>query len=47
MNIITENNVGTLIPVKCGHRGRPNRGEDKIIETLLTTSGFLQINERP
>ena len=39
--VITDNHVGHLIPVKCGHRGKPNRIEERNLNNLLQLSGFL------
>lgn len=39
--VITDNHVGHLIPVKCGHRGKPSRIEEKNLHNLLQLSGFL------
>ena len=39
--IIKGSEVGHLLPLKCGHRGKPNRTEEKILEHLLNESGFL------
>lgn len=33
--------VGHLIQLKCGHRGRPNHAEEKLIENTLRDSGFI------
>jgi hypothetical protein len=33
--IIKDEHVGYLIPMKCGHRGKPNRIEERDLETLL------------
>lgn len=42
---ITSAQVGYLVPVKCGHRGKPNRSEEKMIEALLRQSDFLLFDE--
>lgn len=34
-NLINENHVGHLVPLKCGHRGKPNRSEEKLLENLI------------
>lgn len=33
--VIKDQYVGYLIPMKCGHRGKPNRIEERDLETLL------------
>ena len=33
--------VGWMVPMKCGHRGKPNRSEERLIENLVGDSGFL------
>ena len=38
---MTSENLGNLVPLKCGHRGKPNRSEEKLIENLLHESGFI------
>ena len=40
--IIKDEHVGYLIPMKCGHRGKPNRIEERDLETLLRQSNFLK-----
>jgi len=37
-NPITESQVGHIVPMKCGHRGKPNRAEERLIESLLRHS---------
>ena len=32
---------GHLVHVRCGHRGQPNRAEEKRISRLLRKSGFI------
>lgn len=39
--LIKEEDVGHLLPLKCGHRGKPTRTEEKVIEHLFSISGFL------
>jgi hypothetical protein len=34
-------NQGHLILFNCGHRGKPNRPEEKKISRLLRSSGFI------
>ncbi len=33
--------LGHLLPMKCGHRGKPNRHEERMLENLIRESGFL------
>jgi len=40
-SLIKEEDVGHLLPLKCGHRGKPTRTEEKVIEHLFNISGFL------
>jgi len=40
--IIKDEHVGFLIPMKCGHRGKPSRIEERDLETLLRQSNFLE-----
>ena len=42
-DLVTEKNVGNLVPLKCGHRGKPNRSEEKLIDHLLAESGFNNV----
>lgn len=35
--------LGHLIPMKCGHRGKPNRHEERMLENLIRESGFLDV----
>lgn len=37
---------GHLVVVGCGHRGRPNRMEEKRISRLLRKSGFIPMLEQ-
>jgi len=39
--LFTEREIGHLAPLKCGHRGRPSKAEEKLIENLLRESGFI------
>jgi hypothetical protein len=39
--IIKSEDVGLLLPLKCGHRGKPSRTEEKVLEYFLNESGFL------
>ena len=39
--VIKDKHVGFLLPMKCGHRGKPNRIEERDFENLLRQSGFL------
>mmetsp|Transcript_16137 Transcript_16137/g.11650 ORF Transcript_16137/g.11650 Transcript_16137/m.11650 type:complete len:200 (+) Transcript_16137:618-1217(+) len=32
--------VGDLVPLKCGHRGRPNRSEERMLDNAIRVSGF-------
>ena len=41
-NLISETNVGHLIPLKCGHRGKPNASEERLLEYLLRHSDFME-----
>ena len=36
---------GHLVLVTCGHRGQPNRAEEKRISRLLRKSGFIPMLE--
>ena len=45
--IITDQHIGHLLPVKCGHRGTPNKIEERMLETLLRESCFLDSNSDP
>jgi hypothetical protein len=40
--VIKDEHVGFLIPMKCGHRGKPSRIEERDLETLLRQSNFLE-----
>ena len=44
-DIITDKHVGHLIPMKCGHRGKPNSIEERLLENVLRHSGFMELNE--
>lgn len=39
--VLRAEHIGHLVPVKCGHRGKPNRIEERLLENLLKESGFL------
>lgn len=41
-NLINEDDIGNLVPLKCGHRGKPNPKEEKLLDSLLRDSLFLQ-----
>lgn len=43
-NKLTEAHVGHLFPMKCGHRGKPNASEEKLLENLLRASQFMNIH---
>jgi hypothetical protein len=45
-SVITSNQIGYLISMKCGHRGKPNRTEERLLENLLKESGFLLLDEQ-
>jgi len=30
--------------MKCGHRGKPSRNEERLLENLIRESGFLDSN---
>ncbi len=34
-DVLNQAKLGHLVPMKCGHRGKPNRSEEKLIENLL------------
>lgn len=40
-NIIKESDIGHMVPMKCGHRGRPNKSEEKLLDHLLRDSNFI------
>lgn len=33
--------LGFLVPIKCGHRGKPNKSEERLIDNLILESGFI------
>lgn len=40
-DLLNASQVGHMVPLKCGHRGKPNRSEEKLIDNILKISGFL------
>ena len=39
--LITDKDIGHLLPLRCGHRGKPSRNEERLLENLLRESEFL------
>lgn len=39
--------LGHLVPIKCGHRGKPSRHEERMLDILIRDSGFLDKDENP
>ena len=33
--------IGHLVPLTCGHRSKPSRHEERMLESLIRDSGFL------
>ena len=44
--VILASEVGHLVPMRCGHRGRPSRNEERMLDNLIRESGFLDMPER-
>eukprot|EP00347_Sterkiella_histriomuscorum_P004596 403359863 len=40
-NSISYEHVGHIVPFKQGHKGKPNKSEEKLLENLLRESGFI------
>ncbi|CDW87850.1 UNKNOWN [Stylonychia lemnae] len=40
-NKVSYEHIGYLVPLKCGHKGRPNRAEEKLLENVLRESNFV------
>lgn len=39
--IMPVSELGHLMPMTCGHRGKPSRHEERMLESLIRDSGFL------
>ena len=44
--VIPASEVGYLVPMRCGHRGKPSRNEERMLDNLIRESGFLDMPER-
>jgi hypothetical protein len=44
--MILASEVGYLVPMRCGHRGKPSRNEERMLDNLIRESGFLDMPER-
>ncbi len=44
--VIPASDVGYLVPMRCGHRGKPSRNEERMLDNLIRESGFLDMPER-
>jgi hypothetical protein len=42
---ILASEVGNLVPMHCGHRGKPSRNEERMLDSLIRESGFLDMSE--
>ena len=42
---ILASEVGYLVPMNCGHRGKPSRNEERMLDSLIRESGFLDMPE--
>jgi len=40
-NSLSYEHIGYLVPMKCGHKGKPNRSEEKLLEHLVRESNFI------
>ena len=39
--LMTPAEIGHLVPMRCGHRGKPSRNEERMLDNLIRESGFL------
>ena len=41
--LMPESDLGHLVPMHCGHRGKPSRHEERMLDALIRDSGFLDM----